>query len=192
MPLFSRTMEATEGERSSPAAPPNYRVGVAALAARAAATASRALGRGGGTALPGLIAERLAPDVLGHLSAQLPGGTAAVTGTNGKTTTSHMLAAILSRAGRRPLRNASGSNLSRGIAGALVARADWTGRLAAAGGAGGPTTGLFETDEAAFARVVPAVRPDVVVVTNLFRDQLDRYGEVDAVAAIWRDALGAA
>ena len=48
--------------------------------------------------------------------------------------------------------------------------------------------GLFETDEAAFARVVPAVRPDVVVVTNLFRDQLDRYGEVDSVAAIWRSA----
>ena len=108
----------------------NLRVGVAALAARAAGDASRALGRGGGTALPGLIAERLAPDLLGHLAAQLPGGVAVVTGTNGKTTTSHMLAAILTRAGRRPLRNASGSNLSRGIAGALVARADWTGRLA--------------------------------------------------------------
>ena len=51
--------------------------------------------------------------------------------------------------------------------------------------------GLFETDEAAFARVVPAVRPDVVVVTNLFRDQLDRYGEVDTVATIWRSALAA-
>ncbi len=186
-------MEATEGKRSSLATPPalNLRVGVAALAARAAATASRALRRGGGTALPGLIAERLAPDLLGHLAAQLPGGAVAVTGTNGKTTTSHMLAAILSRAGRRPLRNASGSNLSRGIAGALVAHTDWTGRLSTANGATGLATGLFETDEAAFARVVPAVRPDVVVVTNLFRDQLDRYGEVDAVAAIWRAALAA-
>ena len=184
-------MEATEGKRSSPATPPNLRVGLAAVAARAAATASRALGRGGGTALPGLIAERLAPDLLRHLAAQLPGGAVAVTGTNGKTTTSHMLAAILTRAGRRPLRNASGSNLSRGIAGALAARADWRGRLAPGGPAGGPATGLFETDEAAFARVVPAVRPDVVVVTNLFRDQLDRYGEVDAVAAIWRQALAA-
>ena len=103
-------MEATEGKRSSPATPPNLRVGLAAVAARAAATASRALGRGGGTALPGLIAERLAPDLLGHLAAQLPGGAVAVTGTNGKTTTSHMLAAILTRAGRRPLRNASVSN----------------------------------------------------------------------------------
>ena len=103
--------------------------GVAALAARLAGRASRALGRGGGTALPGLIAERLAPDLLPHLAAQLPGGIAVVTGTNGKTTTSHMLAAILSRAGRRPLRNASGSNLSRGVAGALAARADARGRL---------------------------------------------------------------
>ena len=117
-----------------------------------------------------------------------------VTGTNGKTTTSHMLAAILSRAGRRPLRNASGSNLSRGIAGALVG----PGRLRRGAcvcrrrrpAVQGPPVGLFETDEAAFARVVPAVRPDVVVVTNLFRDQLDRYGEVDAVAAIWRAGAG--
>jgi UDP-N-acetylmuramyl tripeptide synthase len=117
-----------------------------------------------------------------------------VTGTNGKTTTSHMLAAILSRAGRRPLRNASGSNLSRGVAGALAARADARGRLRlppAGEGPQGPLVGLFETDEAAFARVVPAVRPDVVVVTNLFRDQLDRYGEVDTVATIWRSALAA-
>jgi UDP-N-acetylmuramyl tripeptide synthase len=200
-----------EGERSAPAGrttrgrtpgagrygrdrAPSLRVGVAAVAARAAATASRTLRRGGGTALPGLIAERLAPNLLAHLAAQLPGGVAVVTGTNGKTTTSHMLAAILSRAGRHPVRNASGSNLSRGIAGALAARADWTGRLATPNGETGPldqATGLFETDEAAFARVVPALRPDVVVVTNLFRDQLDRYGEVDSVAAIWRDALAA-
>ena len=101
----------------------------AALAARLAGRASRALGRGGGTALPGLIAERLAPNLLSHLAAQVPGGIAVVTGTNGKTTTSHMLAAILSRAGRRPLRNASGSNLSRGVAGALAMRADARGRL---------------------------------------------------------------
>jgi UDP-N-acetylmuramyl tripeptide synthase len=151
------------------------------------------LGRGGGTALPGLIAERVAPGLLAHLSGQLPGGVAVVTGTNGKTTTSHMMAAILARAGRRPVRNASGSNLSRGIVGALASRADWLGRLdnGAANGTAGPAVGLFETDEAAFAHVVPAVHPSVVVVANLFRDQLDRYGEVDSVAAIWRDVLAA-
>ncbi|HEX2514271.1 MAG TPA: Mur ligase family protein, partial [Chloroflexota bacterium] len=186
-----------ELERAKSGPETSLRVGAAALAARLAGRASRALGRGGGTALPGLVAERLAPGLLPHLAAQVPGGIAVVTGTNGKTTTSHMLAAILSRAGRRPLRNASGSNLSRGVAGALAARADARGRLrlppAGEGpqGAQGPLVGLFETDEAAFARVVPAVRPDVVVVTNLFRDQLDRYGEVDTVATIWRSALAA-
>ncbi len=182
---------------------------MASLAARAAATASRVLKRGGGTALPGLIAERVAPGLLAHLAGQLPGGVVVVTGTNGKTTTSHMLAAIFHRAGLSPVRNASGSNLSRGIAAALAVHADWTGRLrlrpAAPPGGGSPgaglsaqrdarhggAVGLFETDEAAFARVVPAVQPGVVVVTNLFRDQLDRYGEVDTVAAIWRTALSA-
>ncbi len=164
------------------------RTGAAVLAARAAGAASRTLGRGGGTALPGLIAERIAPDLLRNLAGQLPGGAVIVTGTNGKTTTSHMLAGILRAAGWPVLRNASGSNLARGVATALASRADWRGRLRLPPG----TTGLFETDEAAFAQIVPTVRPRAVAVTNLFRDQLDRYGEVDAVAAIWRGALEAA
>ncbi|MGH2368899.1 MAG: MurT ligase domain-containing protein [Chloroflexota bacterium] len=164
---------------------PNLRVGAAVLAAQAAGAVSRALRRGGGTAMPGLVAERMAPALLTHLSEQLPRGAIVVTGTNGKTTTSRMLAGILSHAGWRLLRNASGSNLSRGIATALAARADWLGRLRGVD----QVVGLFETDEAAFARVVPALRPGVIAVTNLFRDQLDRYGEVDSVAAIWRSAL---
>lgn len=158
---------------------------MAVAAARLAGLASRVLGRGGGTALPGLVAERIAPGLLGHLAAQLPGGSIVVTGTNGKTTTSHMLARILTQAGREPLRNASGSNLWRGVVTALAGRADAMGRLHTSAG----TIGLFETDEAAFARVVPEVQPHAVVVTNLFRDQLDRYGEVDTVAAVWRGAL---
>ena len=163
----------------------NLRVGLAVVAARAAGAASRLLGRGGGTALPGLVAERIAPDLLAHLAAQLPRGALVVTGTNGKTTTSHMLARILACAGMQPVRNASGSNLARGVATSLAAHADPLGRLRA----GVSTVGLFETDEAAFAQVVPAMRPRVVAVTNLFRDQLDRYGEVDTVAAVWRSAL---
>jgi len=163
----------------------DLRDGAAVVAARLAGAASRALGRGGGTALPGLIAERLAPQLLLHLSAQLPRGAVVITGTNGKTTTSHMLARILERAGLQPLRNGSGSNLWRGVTTALAARADVLGRLHVTP----QTIGLFETDEAAFARVVPEARPRVVVVTNLFRDQLDRYGEVDAVSSVWRVAL---
>ncbi|MBI3971430.1 MAG: DUF1727 domain-containing protein [Chloroflexi bacterium] len=161
------------------------RTGSAVVAAWLAGAVSRATGRGGGTALPGLLAERIDPDVLRTLARQLPRGAVVVTGTNGKTTTSHMLTGILRRAGLHPLRNASGSNLARGIATAMAAHADWTGRLRAPAN----TVGLFETDEAAFARVVPAVEPRVIVVTNLFRDQLDRYGEVDTVAGIWREAL---
>ncbi|HEU5316184.1 MAG TPA: MurT ligase domain-containing protein [Chloroflexota bacterium] len=163
----------------------NLRAGLAVTAARVAGAASRTLGRGGGTALPGLLAERIDPNLLTHLAAQLPRGAIVVTGTNGKTTTSHMLARILRCAGLEPLRNGSGSNLARGVATSLAARSDPVGRLATSPG----TVGLFETDEAAFAQVVPAVRPRVVAVTNLFRDQLDRYGEVDTVAAIWRAAL---
>ena len=160
------------------------RIGTAIAGARLAGLASRALGRGG-TALPGLIAERIAPQLLSHLAAQLPRGAVVVTGTNGKTTTSHMLARILAVAGLRPLRNASGSNLARGVATSLASHAGPLGRLRATP----DTVGLFETDEAAFAQVVPAVRPGVIAVTNLFRDQLDRYGEVDTVAAVWRTAL---
>jgi lipid II isoglutaminyl synthase (glutamine-hydrolysing) len=162
-----------------------WRIGAAVVAARLAGTLSRAFGRGGGTALPGLVAERIAPDLLRRLARQLPEGAIAVTGTNGKTTTSHMLARILACAGLIPLRNASGSNLARGVATSLAARANALGQLRAAP----RTIGLFETDEAAFAQVIPAVQPRVVVVTNLFRDQLDRYGEVDTVAAVWRRAL---
>ncbi|HET7768308.1 MAG TPA: MurT ligase domain-containing protein [Chloroflexota bacterium] len=170
--------------RPSRAALRRARVGLAVVGSRLAAAASRTLGRGG-TALPGLVAERIAPDLLSHLASQLPRGSIVVTGTNGKTTTSHMLARILSAAGLQPLRNASGSNLARGVATSLAAHAGPLGRLRAT-----PSTiGLFETDEAAFAQVVPAVRPRVVAVTNLFRDQLDRYGEVDTVAAVWRTAL---
>src|SRR5574341_1458488 len=81
----------------------DLRVGLAALAARGAGAASRALRRGGGTALPGLVAERIAPQLLSCLAGQLPQGAVVVTGTNGKTTTSHMLADMLARAGLRPL-----------------------------------------------------------------------------------------
>ncbi|MGI8422954.1 MAG: MurT ligase domain-containing protein [Chloroflexota bacterium] len=163
----------------------NFRAGLAVVAARVAGRASRALGRGGGTALPGLLAERIAPDLLSHLAAQLPLGAIVVTGTNGKTTTSHMLARILACAGMQPLRNASGSNLARGVATTLASCASPLGRLFTTP----ETIGLLETDEAAFAQIVPAVRPRVVAFTNLFRDQLDRYGEVDTVASVWRTAL---
>ncbi|HKS70114.1 MAG TPA: MurT ligase domain-containing protein, partial [Ktedonobacterales bacterium] len=101
------------------------------------------------------------------------------------TTTSGLTAGVLRAARLRVWRNREGANLLRGIAAALIIRARPSGRLRWHGNA----AAVFEVDEAAFAAVVAAVRPHVVAVTNLFRDQLDRYGEVDTVAERWRAAL---
>src|SRR5581483_678088 len=111
-----------------------------------------------------------------------PRGVAVVTGTNGKTTTSRLLASILDCAGWNPIHNRSGSNLVSGLATALLDRGDLAGHPRG-------DSGLFEVDEAVMPRILADVRPNVVVLTNLFRDQLDRYGEVDFVAGVWRKAV---
>ena len=166
------------------------RLRAALLAGRLAAAASRRLGRGGGTALPGLIASRIAPDAAAGLARRAGAGAVAVTGTNGKTTTAHLLAAIARAAGLAVVANRSGSNLERGIVSAHLDggadAADAARRL-----------GVFEVDEAALPALLPALAPRAVVFLNLFRDQLDRYGEVDSVAEGWErmllaDASGAA
>lgn len=162
------------------------RIGLAALAARVLAALLRRVGRGG-TALPGLVAETLAPAFVPTVARQLPHGVALLTGTNGKTTTARMIAAILARDGTQFVHNAAGSNLSRGLAAALAQRTGWRGRLRATE----TTLGLFELDEAAFVRAAPALYPRTATFLNLFRDQLDRYGEVDAVAQRWQAALAA-
>jgi len=145
---------------------------------------SQGLGRGGGTALPGLIAEKLDPHLAGKLAAGLPHGVILVTGTNGKTTTTKMIAAMLEASGERVLTNRAGSNLKRGIVSALIAQADWRGRTKA-------TIGLLEVDEASLRRIAPEVQPTQIVVTNLFRDQLDRYGELDTTAALLGQGIAA-
>ena len=161
------------------------RAALAVVAGRTAGALSRRLGRGGGTSLPGLVAQRLDPGIAAYLAAQLRDGAMVITGTNGKTTTSGLTAGVLRAAGLRVWRNREGANLLRGIAAALIIRARPSGSLRWHGNA----AAVFEVDEAAFAAVVAAVRPRVVAVTNLFRDQLDRYGEVDTVAERWRAAL---
>jgi UDP-N-acetylmuramyl tripeptide synthase len=158
---------------------------VAAVAAgKASALATRVLGRGGGTALPGLVAQAVYPRVLRDLTSQLPEGTVLVTGTNGKTTSSRMLGSILETAGLQPLHNRSGSNLERGLVSTMVDAA-----TPSAGLPGGLRVGLFEVDEATVPAVLPAVRPRVAVFNNLFRDQLDRYGEIDTVYSKWLATL---
>ena len=176
---------ATNSKRSSKRQPRSLRAGIAVMGGRAAGAFSRRLGLGGGTSIAGLVAQRLYPDIVNHLSSQLAYGSVLVTGTNGKTTTSGFIAAILSDAGLRVWRNREGSNLMRGIAGALVIRARPGGNLRRAGQA----ISIFEVDEAVVPYVVEAVPLRVAVFTNLFRDQLDRYGEVDSVSARWQRAI---
>jgi UDP-N-acetylmuramyl tripeptide synthase len=145
--------------------------GAKRLAARAAGAASRASGRGGGTTLPGRLLLRLEPEAIARLGAKLHDGATLVSATNGKTTTAGMLAAILAADGRVPIHNRAGSNMTWGIATALL---EQHGR-----------EGLFEVDEAWLPRVTAQLGPALIVLGNLFRDQLDRYGEIEAIADEW-------
>ena len=147
------------------------------LGARAVGAVSRLSRRGGGTTLPGKLLWKTDPGAIDRLAARLPLGSVLVSATNGKTTTAAMAAEILRP--RLPLaHNASGANLVSGVASTLL-------------GSRGAKLGLFEVDEAALPEVARRVRPRAVVLGNLFRDQLDRYGELELVAERWRDAVAA-
>lgn len=161
------------------------RLAAAVTAGKLAAGITRSLGRGGGTALPGLVAERIDRDVVRDLGRQLGRGRVLVTGTNGKTTTTRILARMLQEARIPYLHNREGSNLMRGIASELIARARADGSIPNAE----RMLGLFETDEATLPPAARELAPNAIAFTNLFRDQLDRYGEVDTVAGFWRKAL---
>src|SRR5215469_5584241 len=163
----------------------SLRAGVAVIGGRAAGALSRRLHLGGGTSIVGFVAQRFYPGIVGHLAGQLEHGSVMVTGTNGKTTTSGFIAAILRDAGLRVWHNREGSNLMGGVASTLIMRALPTGHLRGEGRA----ISIFEVDEAVVPQAMQAVPPRVAVFTNLFRDQLDRYGEVDSVAARWRQAV---
>ena len=160
------------------------RLGAALAAAKLTSVAIRRLGRGGGTAAPGLIADRVDPRLLEKVAGRLPEGAVVIAGTNGKTTVSRMVADVLDASGRRVIHNRSGSNLARGVVSALASRATL---------AGDPRgdIGVIESDEAALPEILRRVAPRVVVLNNLFRDQLDRYGELNAIATRWRPALAA-
>jgi UDP-N-acetylmuramyl tripeptide synthase len=147
------------------------------VAARAAGAVSRRAGRGG-TSLPGKLLLRLEPDAVGELAARLPSGNAVISATNGKTTTAAMVASILERGGHRLVHNRAGANMAGGIAGTLLEAAG-RGRTIAG------DAGLFEIDEFWLDRLVPQLRPRALLLANLFRDQLDRYGELEAIADRW-------
>jgi UDP-N-acetylmuramyl tripeptide synthase len=160
---------------------------IAILLAKLAGAISRRMQRGGGTALPGLVAENLAPNLLGYLLAQVPAGTVFITGTNGKTTTAALHRNILAADGRDVLHNATGSNLTRGVLSMLLEKAGWNGTLALSA----KSVAVLELDEAAIVQALKQHQPSCIVVTNLFRDQLDRYGEVQTIAAGLRSAFTA-
>lgn len=149
---------------------------------KAASSLSRGLRLGGGTTFPGTLARRIDPQVLRQVTSALPQGIALLSGTNGKTTTARMIASILRADDRRVLHNRAGANLISGLTATAIADTDALGRPRA-------TIGLFETDEAALPQAIAETQPRLVIIHNLFRDQLDRYGEVDTVARAWRAAL---
>jgi UDP-N-acetylmuramyl tripeptide synthase len=145
--------------------------GAKLTAARAIGAASRASGRGGGTTLPGRVLLRLEPAALSRLGKRLDRGTTVISATNGKTTAAGMIAALLEADGRHPVHNRAGSNMTWGVATALL---EQRGR-----------EGLFEVDEAWLSQVTAQLDPAVMVLGNLFRDQLDRYGEIETLAEDW-------
>jgi UDP-N-acetylmuramyl tripeptide synthase len=146
-----------------------------AAALRAAGALSRIAGRGGGTTLPGKLLWKLDPDAIDLLARRLPQGSVLISATNGKTTTAAMVAEIL-RPSIRVAHNRSGANLVSGVASTLLRARD-------------AQLGLFEVDEAALPEIARRVRPKALLLGNLFRDQLDRYGELEIVAGRWRAAI---
>jgi UDP-N-acetylmuramyl tripeptide synthase len=145
--------------------------------ARAARVASRRVGRGG-TTLPGRVLLRLDPQAIARLAPRLGAGSVVVSATNGKTTTAGMIASVLERQGTRVVHNRTGSNMAGGVATALLDTAP-----------GGETLGLFEVDEAWLPAVARDLRPRAFLLANLFRDQLDRYGELAVLAERWADMV---
>ncbi len=155
------------------------RTALAVLAGKATGGLSRLSGRGGGTTFPGDVARAIDRDVLRRLAAGMTNGAIVITGTNGKTTTARLITALLDG---RVVANRAGANLIYGATAAAVQAAGPDGRLRA-------DWGVFEIDEATLPAAVDELRPRLVVVGNLFRDQLDRYGELEHTAAAIERAL---
>src|SRR4051794_21757408 len=123
------------------------------------------------------------PRAMGRPAARLPQGSLVISATNGKTTTAAMVAAILERAGRRLVHNRAGANMAGGVASALAAASRRGGRELDG------DLGLFEVDEFWLGPVVEELQPRAMLLANLFRDQLDRYGELDTIADRWADVV---
>jgi UDP-N-acetylmuramyl tripeptide synthase len=148
------------------------------LAARAVGDLARRAGRGGGTSLPGKVLMRLEPHAIGELAARLPSGSVVISATNGKTTTAAMAASVLEQAGTALVHNRAGANMAGGVASTLLA-------AARPGATIDGELGLFEVDEFWLDRIGRELDPRAILLGNLFRDQLDRYGELETIADRW-------
>lgn len=133
--------------------------------------------RGGGSSLPGLVVEKIDPDFVRYTLGQLPMGIVIISGSNGKTTTTKMVVELLESQGLKVFTNRTGSNFVRGVAAALLSEVDSKGIL-------GADIGVLELDEAHGVRFVEAIQPEYVLLLNVMRDQLDRFGEVDTIAKL--------
>ncbi len=151
--------------------------------AKAVAKVAKLLRLGDGTNLPGKVARRLCPSVLTQMAHGIYDHSVAITGTNGKTTTAGLLAQFYLADNRRVVHNTLGANMLTGITAALALKTNWRGKLEA-------DIGVLEVDEASLRHVAKEVPFQRVIVTNLFRDQLDRYGELDTTARFIQQGVG--
>jgi lipid II isoglutaminyl synthase (glutamine-hydrolysing) len=147
--------------------------------ARLVRAASRRSGRTGGTTAPGRMLLRIAPGSLKSMARELDSGSMLLSATNGKTTTAAMIAACLELDRRAVVHNRAGSNMAWGVATALLDAGREPGQL-----------GLFEVDEAWLPSVAGQLEPRLLLLSNLFRDQLDRYGELELLADRWAELVG--
>jgi len=139
------------------------------------------MGRAGAT-WPGHIALKIKPDFLREMENKLPKGSIVLSGTNGKTTTALMIASILRESGLKVLHNASGANMLNGLASSLIADTNLSGKLKS-------DIAVFEIDEANLPHALKSFKPETILLLNLSRDQLDRYGEVEIMLEKWKEAL---
>lgn len=135
-----------------------------------------------GTTFPGYVARKICPDIIRFLADAFPEGTIMITGTNGKTTTNNLLASILKTAGKKVAFNKEGANMLTGITGVLLQNTSFTGKTSA-------SLLLLEVDEATVPGLCQQLTPRIAVITNFFRDQLDRYGELDTTIKLVKESL---
>lgn len=158
------------------------RLGLAVSVAKSVTFIVKSLRLGAASVLPGSIARRIEPRLLELLSQQVKNGVILIAGTNGKTTTALLLCTILERQGYRIAHNSTGANLENGLMTALMENTSWLGRL-------NVDYGILEVDENIVPRVLKPLQPRIILCLNLFRDQLDRYGEVDSISKRWTKVI---